>query len=45
LKSVGVQGFSKETRDLKTPVGKLPDSLWVVVKLVLKAREETDEKG
>jgi hypothetical protein len=47
LKSVGVQGFSKETRDLKTPVGRfqeLPDSLWILTGLVLEAREEVDER-
>jgi hypothetical protein len=42
-----VQGFSKETRDLKTPVGRfqeLPDSLWILTGLVLEAREEVDER-
>ena len=42
LKEVSVQGFSKEARALKTPVGsfqELPDSLWELVGLVLEARE------
>ncbi|KAF8224480.1 hypothetical protein L208DRAFT_1201950, partial [Tricholoma matsutake] len=46
LEEVGVQGFSKETRQLKTPVEGfqiLPDSLWGVTGLVLEAREGGDE--
>jgi hypothetical protein len=46
LKEVSVQGFSKEIRELKTPVEgfrQLPDSLWELVGLVLEARDGSYE--
>jgi hypothetical protein len=45
LKEVGVQGFSKETRELNTSVEglqKLPDALWELTGLLLEAREGVD---
>ena len=46
FKEVSVQGFSKETRALQTPVGmfqQLPNSLWELVGLVLEATEGDHE--
>ncbi|GLB44494.1 hypothetical protein LshimejAT787_1701210 [Lyophyllum shimeji] len=48
LHQVSVQGFSKKTRELKTPVEgiiELPRTLWELAGLVLEAREDAGHPG
>jgi hypothetical protein len=47
LKQVSVQGFSKNTRELKTPldgITDLPDTLWELAGLVLEAKEDSGDR-